>query len=205
MGLGFNVGITGDKFLIERLKKEPEKATKAANLAITDATYYGWRLAKDEIGRQVNLSPGYITQNLHIIKGKAGTINRHVIKGRFRPTSLASFQPKKIGSRKGVSVKVKPGARKRIPRAFLMGLKRGKSDNGNIGLAIRVPKGEKPRKQGLAVLLYKTPIRSRNQDVYLLYGPSIDQVLRNDTVQKIIAPKVTRYLSAEFTRQYARL
>lgn len=200
MGLDVDFGVSGDKFLIQRLRDEPKKATRAANLAISSATEYGYRLAKTEIGKQVNLKPGYISQNLSIVRSRIGDISRNEIRGRFRATSLARFEPKKISGRKGISVKVK--TRKKIPKAFLLNLK-----NGNRGLAIRVPKGETPsRRLANAKPLYKKGNGgASNQDVYLLYGPSVDQVLRNDTITKTLVPKVTRYLNAEFTRQYVRL
>jgi hypothetical protein len=86
-----------------------------------------------------------------------------------------------------------------LKRAFLMNLKRGKDSNGNMGLALRVNKGEKPKRRFNGKPLYKT----RNSEVYLLYGPSVEQVF--DDVAPEVAPEVARYFNNEFVRQFNRL
>lgn len=92
-----------------------------------------------------------------------------VIEGRGQATSLARFTKQKplgAGQRhKGgkITVEVKPGRRRAIPRAFLMNLR-----GGNVGLAVRTEGG--PPKNAFSPKLI-------GKNLYLLYGPSVDQAL----------------------------
>lgn len=120
-----------------------------------------------------------------------------VIEGRGDPTSLARFtkqKPLSGGARhKGgkINVTVKPGQTKAIPRAFLLRLR-----NGNIGLAVRT-EGEPPKGA------WKP--RSLGRNLWLLYGPSVDQVLSSvkngNGVYDDITPETLAYLEKEFFRQ----
>lgn len=84
------------------------------------------------------------------------------ISGRDRPTSLARFA---TGPNKAPRVRVKVGGvATRIPRSFIINLK-----SGNRGLAVRTPKGERP--PGAWKPTEMAP------GLWLLYGPSVDQVL----------------------------
>lgn len=126
---------------------------------------------------------------------KAGPFEA-IIQGRDRPTSLARFSKQKPlppGSRHrgGVRVTVKPGQTRTIRRAFLITLK-----NNNIGLAVRTD-GEAPPGA------YKPKEISPN--LWLLYGPSVDQALSaasdDDGVYEDITPELLDILNAEFNRQ----
>lgn len=199
--------VTGTAFVTKALEEYPEIAEKAAELAVISTSRYGFALAKKRILKQVNLKPSYVDQNLFVEYGTIGGLKSAVIVGRARPTSLARFDanqlygPSKSGGRRktGVSVKVK-NQRKVIGKGFLMNLKRGNQQGGNVGLAIRLPTGEQIKeKYAQAKPLYK----NQNTDVYLLYGPSVQQVF--DDVAPEISPDLTAYLDREFTRQFARL
>lgn len=77
--------------------------------------------------------------------------------------------------------------------SFLVKLKSGnaKTDTQfNLGLAIRLKPGERLRN--------KTSMTQLDHNVYLLYGPSVDQVFR--TVREDIAPDTASFLEAEFRR-----
>lgn len=117
-----------------------------------------------------------------------------LIEGRGNPTSLARFTKQKPGQRSragGVTVTVKPGQRKTISRAFLMRLR-----NDNIGLAVRTdgaaPKGA-----------YKPKAIGKN--LWLLYGPSVDQALtsasKESGIYEDMEPEMLDFLKEEFTRQ----
>lgn len=80
-----------------------------------------------------------------------------------------------------------------------MNLKRGKSSGGNTGLAVRLSKGERPNRRFNGKPLYK----NQESDVYLLYGPSVEQIF--DDVAPEIAPELTTYFNNEFVRQFDRL
>lgn len=121
------------------------------------------------------------------------------IEGRDQPTSLARFAKQKTpttGSQrpKGgkIDVRVKAGGGfKSIPRAFLISLK-----NNNVGLAVRTngnrPAGAfKPKEIG--------------KNLWLLYGPSVDQALLaatdGDGVYEELTPEALDYMVGEFNRQ----
>ncbi len=120
-----------------------------------------------------------------------------LIEGRGNPTSLARFtrqKPLGPGQRhKGgkVNVTVKPGVQKSISRAFLIRLK-----NNNIGLAVRTS-GEKPHNA------YKP--RPLGKNLWLVYGPSVDQALsaasKQDGIYEELTPETLDFLEAEFVRQ----
>ncbi len=131
------------------------------------------------------------------------------ILGRQRATSLARFDVQQLygaakkGGRKkaGVSVRVK-NQRKKIPQAFLINLKRGTAENGNVGVAIRLPAGERIRNK----YIQARPLGGggrRTDNVYLLYGPSVQQMFGRIAVE--LGPHIDRKLNAEFRRQFARL
>jgi hypothetical protein len=118
-----------------------------------------------------------------------------VITGRHRPTSLASFArgARTIGPRRtAVSLEVQPGIVRRLKGAFFVRLRAGNTDTGpgNTGLAIRLPAGKVPDRA------YKPKLMGKN--LWLLYGPSIDQVF--DDVANDISSDAANYLEAEFLR-----
>ena len=120
-----------------------------------------------------------------------------VITGRDRGTSLAQFtkqRPLAGGARHAggkINVMVSPGSKRTISRAFMVNL-----NNGNIGLAVRTD-GDAPRKA------FKPKKLSEN--VWLLYGPSVDQVLSAATdgggVYEQMSEEMLDFLNAEFKRQ----
>jgi hypothetical protein len=120
-----------------------------------------------------------------------------LIQGRGAPTSLARFTKQKplAGGRRHtggqVNVTVKPGQTKSISRAFLIRLK-----NDNIGLAVRTS-GEKP-----AGAYKPKPI---GKNLWLLYGPSVDQALSQASsgggIFEEMTPEMLDFLETEFNRQ----
>jgi len=120
-----------------------------------------------------------------------------VIEGRGSATSLARFTRQKplAGGRrhKGgqVNVTVKPGASKTINRAFLVRLR-----NNNIGLAVRTD-GPAPSRA------YKPKPFGKN--LWLLYGPSVDQALSAASIDggiyEEMTPEMLDFLGQEFDRQ----
>ena len=77
-----------------------------------------------------------------------------------------------------------------MDQAFLVRLK-----NNNIGLAVRLKPGEVLQNSEKAVRL--------DNNVYLLYGPSVDQVFRS--VADDITPSIQQSVSRQFFRQFTRL
>ena len=189
------------------LESRPEVARRAARMAINDVTS---RTAvptfRKAVEAEVNFPAGYVDKDRLGQTQKATDANlTAIITARFRPTSLARFAQGQSfeGARRtgGVNVRVKRGGgAKRITGAFFVRLNRGgdTQDGFNMGLAIRLKPGEALRgrkKGGSSVQLAP--------NLYLLYGPSVDQVFRDVSV--IEAPKVADKLTQEFTRQWVRL
>lgn len=118
------------------------------------------------------------------------------IRGRFRPTSLATFAKNKSvpASRKnGVHVEVATGHPQHLKKAFLMTLPQGSvltETQFNLGLAVRLKPGE--------TIQNKKVVAKKWGNIYLLYGPSVDQVFR--TVAEDVKPDAADFLENEFDR-----
>jgi hypothetical protein len=180
----------------------PGVSRRAARLAINDvATGKGMTLLRKLINNQVNFPSGYVNNTRLSVKRKAtDQLLEAVIAARMRPTSLARFAPGQTPEntrRSGVRVQVKGGG-KLIKQAFLMRLKAGKAlsdENFNMGLAVRLKPGEQ--------IPNKTKQLHIESNLYLLYGPSVDQVFSG--VADEAAPELADEVETEFLRQFARL
>lgn len=159
------------------------KARQAINKA-ADRT----RTSSDkQMREEINFPARYVSSRLTVSQRASGSNLQAVISGRDRPTSLARFvtnRSQKPGQA-GVTVKVDASASKRMNRAFLMKLK-----NGNLGLAMRLKPGESLANKKFAV--------KAGKGLYLLYGPSIDQVF--STVRDDQVDAAADYLEREFLR-----
>lgn len=173
-----------------------EQIERAAYRAINTTADRARTLSAKEIQRQVNFPTSYLnpSEGRLTVANKAGPGDlQAMLLGRHRPTSLARFVTRGIPGKTGVDVSVKPGKSDEMKRAFIMKLKAGAGGidtANNLGLAVRVERGKKPDKA------YK-PVRV-SDGLYLLYGPSVDQVFR--TVRADITPEADRILAAEFSR-----
>lgn len=178
----------------------PETAVEAAYLAVNETTRDVQPLLKRKMRQQINFSNAYLNADRFGVRRKATRATLEaVISGRDRPTSLARFAEGATvaNSRKRpIIVRVKAGQKKTLNRAFLVNLR-----NGNIGLAIRLPKGQSPSSAYKPVPL--TRGGGKETGAWLLYGPSVDQVLRG--VSDEVAPDVNDMLSRNFFRQFTRL
>lgn len=148
------------------------KIAKYAQMAINTTARNRRTSAAREIQQQVSFPARYLSgQNgrLSITKQAKPRNLEAEITGRDRPTSLARFasnrNPAASRKRGGVSVTVAPGETKFMKGAFIMQLR-----GGNLGLAIRLKKGE--------ALRNKRTVRQVANGLYLLYGPSVNQVFR---------------------------
>lgn len=174
------------KSLIADLDALPANTRKAAADAINKTADRARKASADEMRSQVNFPARYLTGadgRLSVVRRANADNLESVIRGRSEATSLARFA---TGGQKdkGVRLEVKPGVARYKKRTFLFKLK-----NGNTGLAIRTsggpPKGAyKPKKL--------------SENLYLLYGPSVDQVFRS--VAEDVADPMADYLEKEFNR-----
>lgn len=136
----------------------------------------------------------------YLISGKDGrlTIPRSatpsnpesVIRGRFRATSLTQFvKGAKTAGRRAPTMQIKKGRSTKIGRSFILGL-----NNGNAGLALRLAPGETIQNKKIMAKRFS----KKDKNLYLLYGPSVDQVFRS--VREDIAPDAAEFLEKEFLR-----
>lgn len=161
----------------------------------------GRTLASQDIREQVAFPASYLAPSAKRLfvstKATKASPFEAVISGRDRPTSLARFTNQKpLGGgqrhRGGqVAVTVKPGVRRYIKRAFLITL-----NNSNVGLAVRTDGG--PPNNAYAP-------KEIGKNLWLLYGPSVDQVLsaasNGGGIYEEIVPETLDFLNDEFNRQ----
>lgn len=176
-------------------EQAPDIAEQAAVLAINETVEReGLTLIKRDMRDQVNFPSGYLEGERLRVSRKASRGNLEaVIRGRDRPTSLARFAQGQTPANtrgRGVRVSVKRGSTEVLRKAFLVNLK-----NGNLGLAVRLKPGDKLRNSSAAQQLA--------DNVWLLYGPSVDQVFRGVADDR--ADDLTEMISSKFNRQFGRL
>lgn len=189
--------------LARYIEEQPQIANTAARIALNDvAAGAGMKLLRQGIEEEVDFPAGYLGKDKLYVSQKARDANLTVvISAARRPTSLARFvQGDKTPNRRGgVKVRVKRGgAVKTMERAFLVKLRAGKTlENFNVGLAIRLKEGERiinKREQSAIQLTH---------NVYLLYGPSVDQVF--SSVAYFSIGEILEMTETEFLRQYVRM
>lgn len=171
-------------------------AVQAINKIARDARAEAAR----RIGEQVNLPKrtlGPAAGNLFVSKKAQKASLEARIKARGRPTSLARFSKGSPG-RAGVQVEVKPGQARFLRRAFLIRLPQGTAlteTRFNLGLAIRLRPGES--------LDNKTKQVQLSKGLYLLYGPSIQQIFLDNQGKGVaddLADPTAEALEAEIIR-----
>lgn len=173
----------------------PAKIRRYASMAVNRALRRARADAKKQMLAEVNFGARYLGNvsdgALRIAAFSTPATMEGRVRGRDRPTSLARFtrqQPLARGARRrrtGVTVSVKPGSSNTLERAFLVRLNQGRS----IGLAVRTQGGP-------PAAAYK-PSRLAN-GVWLLYGPSVDQVFRG--VAQDVEPDAIKVFRDEFLR-----
>lgn len=176
----------------------PELAQRATSAAINQVVdNEGIALLRHNIESQIAFPKGYLNQadRLGVVQKATPSNLQAVIRGRDRATSLARFAPGQTPSSTrgtGVTVQVKKGRARHMKKAFLVRL-----NNDNIGLAVRLKQGESltNKRETATVMLSK--------NVYLLYGPSVDQIFRTTAEESL--PEIGDLLTKAFNRQFERL
>lgn len=189
----------------------PSVASRALRLAINQSVQRtGMKMARDEIRKQVGFTADYLNDpsRLGVSKLASDTDLEASIKARARATSLARFgtgdMTPNVKRPGGIPVMVKTGKTTVLKKAFPVRLRRGASlteDNFNLGLAIRLKAGERLANKTTMKQLGKTA--KDGSAVYLLYGPSVDQIFRQ--VAEDISPELANVTAIEFLRQFDRL
>lgn len=191
--------------IAQYLEEQPEVARHAAQLAVNDTARRSMTPIRSKMKEQVAFPPGYLNEDRLAIRKYATQADlTATISARHRPTSLARFargQSEGAAKRRGgVRVRVNSGGAKFMKGAFFVNLPRGKDtqDGFNVGLAIRLKPGQtlKGRRKGSQGVQLA-------DNLYLLYGPSVDQVFRD--VSTAETPAIGEQLEREFLRQYVRL
>lgn len=179
-----------------------EDIETAAYRAVNAAAVWGRKQAELEIHRNVNLPPGYLkpsTGRLTVTQLAQKKRLEAIITARGRPTSLARFVVGNPGiNRPGVRVRVRNKTTE-LKQAFLIRLRSGDQlteTQFNVGLAVRLKPGER--------LDNKRDFVQMRNGLYLLYGPSVDQIFRaNDEsgVADELSPDIAAKMETEFRRQ----
>ena len=183
------------------LNDAPERIVRLARMAINKTADRARTMAARAIRSQVNFPASYLSgseSRLYLKKRSVGNDLEAIITGRWRATSLARFAkgtgPSAAARRAGgITVEVAPGEAKFMKGAFFVRLRAGTAltdTQHNLGVAIRLKDGERPRNTRAAAQL--------DHNVWLLYGPSVQQVF--NTVREDISPETRDYLVAEFRR-----
>lgn len=186
---------------LKRFDGADQRIRLAAARAINRITRDGRVEIARDIRQQVNFPASYVSpsqKRLYVSEQATSGRLEGKITARGRATSLARFVQGNPRRGQGVRVEVAPGQSRFMRRAFLLRLPQGRSDvdtRYNMGLAIRLKAGE--------TLRNKAEVRRLSKGLYLLYGPSVNQVFRaNDGsgVATDLAPKLTDDLADEFLR-----
>jgi hypothetical protein len=193
------------KALSSFMEVAPEITPQAASLAMnTIIPRKGMVRYRKAIRSQVAFPGGYVEDEDKFRVSRLSTPGNLelAITARQRPTSLARFASGGAVGSEGVTIRVKPGASVRLKKAFLVRLNQGitlTNESFNVGVAVRL-------KGGAASMRNKTDNSKMvrfAKDVFLLYGPSVDQVFK--TVSVTETPHVLNEVETEFYRQFARL
>lgn len=177
----------------------PDIAEQAAVYAINDtAERQGLTAIRREMRKEIDFPAGYLEtpDRMRVSKRASKGSLEAIVTARDRPTSLARFAPGQTAQNtrgRGVRVKIsKTGGVKNMRGAFVIDLK-----NGNRGVAVRLKPGAQLRNSSGARAV------GIAKNLYLLYGPSVDQVFSGVIDQDKI--HIDDILTNQFLRQFARL
>lgn len=181
----------------EWAKNARPRASQAINTIVSRYRTIGAEL----IMQEVKFPDGYLNPaggRFRVAKKSSPTSLEGSIIARSAPTSLARFVTGGGGKNQGTTVEVHRGKSKTMKKAFLIPLPAGSGveTKSNMGLAMRLRPGE--------TITNKKNVRKLDKGLYLLYGPSVDQIFMSATsgkgVAEDIAPDIQRDLAAEWLR-----
>ena len=200
-----SINFRGIKDFEKRLEEAETKTLRAASSALNKGADYLRKRGVEEVVKQVSLTRPYARKNLTVTERaqpKHGRLSSTVT-GRKRPTSLLRFDGVDLGRGKGVSVNV-AGRRRVIRRGFPMKLKGRGGQGENVGLAIRLPKNDRIKNKRI---VRKPLFKDKDTGIWLLYGPSVDQIFRNATrpmqgFPDKVMPDTYEVIQKEFERAF---
>lgn len=190
---GYLVAVDGLESLATDFAEITDKIAARASMAI-NATARRYRteasrLIRDEVAFPARYLDSRTDGRLRVRQTATAARLEAAIEGRFEPTSLTRFVRGAVThGRKAPKLRVNPGRTTQIPNSFIMNLR-----NGNKGLAIRLKPGETIQNKRRMVSFSR-----KDANLYLLYGPSVDQVFRS--VASDVAPDAASFLEQEFIR-----
>lgn len=160
---------------LDELKSLGSAIVSNASRAINDTLDYARREAAYDIGQEINFPADYLSPQsgrLAVAERSNDATLEGTVVARHRATSLARFSATGFGSNPVVNVEVGAGY-KEFKRAFFVHLNAGSSTEtkSNLGIAIRLKAGEKIKNKKVAAI-------ELDKNLYLLYGPSVDQAFR---------------------------
>ena len=184
------------------LNAVPDATRRAASLAMNDVlSGKGLARFRKAVAAEVQFPAGYVDDKIEMAQHATPSRLVASVVGRQRATSLARFAAgSAVGGKGGVTVRVKRSSTF-MPDAFLVRLNKGGgiSDDGyNVGLAIRLKEGTVLNKRDASRMVHL------DKNVVLLYGPSVDQILRNEAADAEM-PELVDAIATEFFRQFSRL
>lgn len=158
--------------------------------------------SRHRILSQINFPTSYLdpsAKRLFVSRLATRVKPEAAITARRRPTSLARFiTGTPTPNKEGVNVSVAKGRVETLRRAFVIRLRAGTANldtKANLGLAVRLKRGETLRNKNATVKMAN--------GLYLLYGPSIQQVFLDNSGEGVaddMAPVALEKLEDEFNR-----
>ena len=161
-------------------------AQRALNKAADRAKANANRMMRE----QIHLPATYLNDRLSVSKRASAEDLEAIVRGTDSPVSLARFSqgtPKSTRAAGGVEVEVKNGLARFMKKAFLVQLR-----GGAFGLAVRWSNGAPPR-------AWKP--KQLAPGLWLLYAPSVDQMLRQLLKASGLIQDTSDFLADEFQRQ----
>lgn len=169
-------------------------ANRAAVMAVNDTADWARVRIKRQMQSEVNLGETAFGKGKFGITRRANPADLQAIVSASRqPYSLSRFKTDtpEFGPKAGpVKVRIKAGGSTvTLKRAFYL-----RAPNGAVGIAVR---SKQPLDNSRGAR------RVKGTDIYVLFGPSPDQLMRRLAPDSV--PAVENYLNREFSRQIVRV
>lgn len=169
-------------------------ANKAAVMAVNDTADWARTRIKRQMQAEVTLAESAFANRQFYVSRRANTADlQAVLTASRQPYSLSRFKVGDVGfgpSAGPVKVRIKAGGSTvNLKRAFYV-----RAPNGAVGIAVR---SKQPLDNSRGAR------RIKGTDVYVLFGPSPDQLMRRLAPASV--PDVENYLNREFSRQIVRV